>query len=133
MSTPAVLLQLPDYLYEHANQVADASNRSIEEVLIESIALTFNKRDELPSDEELSQYGDDELWAVVHHRIAWLEQARARDLIALSKAQKLSPEEDEELHHLIDVLDDYMLVRSKALAMLHERGHDTASFFQRHP
>ena len=130
MSSQGVLVQLPGDLLEAVHRAANERNRSVEELIIESIALLYKKAEALPSDDELVEYTDEQLWAVVHHQIAWAEQARMRALISEGKNRALTEDERKEILRLRDVLDDYMLVRSKALALLNERGHDTASFFQ---
>jgi hypothetical protein len=51
MNQQPVLLQIPEELYERVRQIAENSNRSLENVLLESLALIFV---EPPAKSELS-------------------------------------------------------------------------------
>jgi hypothetical protein len=53
----------------------------------------------------------------------WYQDSRLHDLIARGKAQALSQHEQDEVEHLVGKVDRYMLLRSKALLLLKQRGH----------
>ncbi|MFW5709597.1 MAG: hypothetical protein ACOCX5_05190 [Chloroflexota bacterium] len=125
MSQSTVELQIPAEIYERARQIASDSNRSLESVLLDGLALLFG---DLPdtslSPDALSDYTDEQLWAVVHQRLAWPQDARLRELIALGKQGQLTTDEQAEMERLVDLVDHQMLLRSEALLLLKQRGHD---------
>ena len=112
-------------LERRAQEIARASNRSVEEVLVESLALLFGTLpDADTAPDALKGYSDEQLWAVVHQHLAWPQDARLRELVALGKQGQVSDEEKAELGRLIDLVDRYMLLRSQALVLLKQRGYE---------
>ena len=126
MSEQSVILSLPESLYEQVRRVAEKSDRPVELVLIDTLALLFG---ELPSDSELDPQSlnvlaDEQLWALVYRSLAWPIDARLRELSAMGKSGSLSDAEQNELDVLVDQVDRYVLLRSHALLLLKQRGHD---------
>ncbi len=123
MTQSPILLQLPDELYERLREIADYSHRPVESVLIDSLTLLFGN---LPTinPQELTNFSDEQLWALVHRPIAWPQDVRLRELSDLGKHGALSVDEQSELETLIDAYDQYVLLRSQALLLLKQRGHD---------
>ena len=80
---------------------------------------------------DLQQYTDDELWAVVDQRLTQKQDARLRELIALGKQGQLSADEQAEMEQLVDLVDHQMLLRSEALLLLQQRGHDIDLYLQK--
>jgi hypothetical protein len=72
----------------------------------------------------IQYYADEQLWAIVHQRLAWPQDARLRELIALGKQRQITEDEKAEMERLIDLVDHQMLLRSEALLLLKQRGHD---------
>ncbi len=120
-----VELQIPPEIYERARQIASENNRSIESVLLDGLALLFG---DLPdtnlAPDGLQHYSDEQLWAIVHQRLAWPQNSRLRDLMAQGKQGSLSDDERSEMERLIALVDHQMLLRSEALLLLKQRGHD---------
>lgn len=126
LMTPSMIeLQIPPEIYERARQIAHESNRSIESVLLDGLTLLFGT---LPaagvSPDELKDYADEQLWAVVYQRLAWPQDTRLRELIALGKQGQITDEEKIEMERLIALVDHQMLLRSEALLLLKQRGHN---------
>ena len=126
MAQQPVVLQLPESLYERVRQIAADSHRPLEEVLVGSLALLF---DDLPDNPALTPQllealSDEQLWAIVFRPLAWTQDVRLRELTALGKAGALSADERAEIERLVDQLDRYVLLRSQALLLLKQRGHD---------
>lgn len=125
MSASTIELRLPPEIYERANKIATESNRSVESVLLDGLALPFG---ELPdtslSPDQLQTFSDEQLWAVVYQRLAWPQDNRLQELVELGKQGRLDPDEKAEMERLIDLVDHQMLVRSEALLLLKQRGHD---------
>lgn len=133
MSHQTVLVDLPPDLYERIRTVAEASNRPVQTVLAESLALLFGDLADdadtlLPALERLS---DEQLWAVVHRRLAWPHATRLRALTTAGSRRTLAADEQAELEALIDQVDRYALLRSRALLLLQQRGHDAAAYVKR--
>jgi hypothetical protein len=125
MNQSTVELQIPIEIYERARQIARDSNRSIESVLLDGLTLLFGALpDTKISPDKLKDYSDEQLWAVVHQRLAWLQDTRLRELIARGKQGQITAEETAEMERLINLVDHQMLLRSEALLLLKRRGHN---------
>jgi hypothetical protein len=125
MNPSTVELQIPSEIYERAHQIAQASNRSVESVLLDGLSLLFGALpDKAILPDELSNYTDEQLWAIVHQRLTSPQDARLHELIALGKQGQITEEEKVELERLIDRVDHQMLLRSEALYLLKQRGRD---------
>jgi hypothetical protein len=75
-------------------------------------------------------FSDEKLWAIVHKRLRAAQSERIRLLVANSSR---SEEEQRELDHLLDLADDLVILRSRALVMLKERGHNVSAYLTREP
>lgn len=125
MAQPTVQLRLPADVYERARQIAKANDRSVEAVLLDGLNLLFGGLPETNiTPEALKKYTDEQLWAIVHHRLAWPQDTRLRELVALGKRGQISDDERAEMERLIALVDRAMLLRSKALVILKQRGHE---------
>jgi len=127
-----IQVELPLGLYERLQTAALESDRSVEAVLIDSLALLFG---ESPLDPEnvfalLESYPDEQLWAIVHRQLAPAHQGRLHELIARGKNRPLAGEEQTELDSLIGIVDRYALLRSRALLLLKQRGHNVEKYLQ---
>lgn len=126
MDHHSVNLQIPFSIYERVRQIAKNSDRPIESILLDSLVLLFG---ELPAVDELTPqrmatFTDEQLWAIVHHDLAWPQDARLRELTALGKSGQLTDLELTEIDMLIDRVDRTVFLRSQALLLLKQRGHD---------
>jgi hypothetical protein len=125
VSHSAIELQIPPEIFERVQQIANASNRSVEAVLVDGLTLLFGTlADASIAPDELNQYTDEQLWAVVHQRLAWPQDTPLRELVALGKQGLLSNDEKAEMERLINLVDRLILLRSQALLLLKERGRD---------
>ncbi len=129
-STQSVSLDLPEELYARIREIAERNERSVETVLRESLEVLFgvdpsSAAHQLP---QLDAYRDDQLWAIVHQRMAWPQRERLRDLISSGKQDLLKESEQAELETLIDQADHYSLLRSQALQLLKQRGHNVDQY-----
>jgi hypothetical protein len=135
MSGKSITLDLPEDLYERVRQVAEQSQRPLERVLVESIRLLFvlppTSTDVATTLAALPSYSDAQLWAVVYQRLAWPQSQRLHELSAKNKLEKLTEDEQSELEYLLTFNDHTMLLRSEALLLLKNRGHDIATYLER--
>lgn len=131
MSDATIQLELPEKILARVVQIADDSERSVESVLVDGLSLLFGDlSDGKVSLESLAGYTDEQLWAVVHQRLAWPQDTRLRELAALGDHGKITVEELEEMDALIALVDQQMLLRSEALLLLKRRGHDIGKYLR---
>jgi len=125
MASLTIELEISPEVYERAKQIAQENQRSVEVVLQETLTLMFGSWQETQlQPTELSHYSDEQLWAIVHRHLAWTHETRLRELVAQGKKEHLPEAEYAEMERLIDQVDRYMLLRSQALVLLKERGHN---------
>ena len=129
MPVQTVTLTLSEPLYERAKETAQAVDRSLEQVLTQSIALSLPALEtDLPPDVRselvaLPLLSDDELWAVARSRMDESKQAHLEDLAEAHKHRLLTPAEQSDLIRLMDEAERMMLRKSEAYRLLARRGH----------
>ncbi len=125
MNQSTIELEIPSAVYERALEIASESNRSVESVLLDGLTLLFGSLPDMQTmPDALKDYDDQKLWAVVHQRLAWPQDTRLRELIGLGKQGQITDEELAEMERLISLVDHQMFLRSEALLLLKQRGHD---------
>lgn len=131
MSEDAYRLAIPEHLLKRAQQIAYENKRSVDTVLIDSLNLFFgNFSDKELSPDALKDYSDEQLWAIVHRRLAWTQDSRLRELAALGDEGEMSAEQLDEMEGLIELVDHQMLLRSEALLLLKKRGCDIQKYLR---
>lgn len=132
-ATLSIHLNVPADLYARIQEAATRSDQPVEAVLVESIGLLFGAPsidwDHLAT--TLETLTDEQLWALVYRRMAWVAAGRLRDLTGRGRQVSLSEEEQVELDALIDEADRMTLLRSHALLMLQQRGHNVQDRLRR--
>ena len=68
---------------------------------------------------------------MVYQRLAWPQSQRLHELSAKNKLEKLTEDEQSEFEHLLTLNDRAMLLRSEALLLLKNCGHDIAAYLER--
>ncbi|MDX2077513.1 MAG: hypothetical protein SFZ02_13875 [bacterium] len=119
-----ITLNVPEYLYERIRQMAQSTDRPIETLMLDGLSSLFG---EIPTT-NFDQLDNDQLWAVVHHPFNLEQDMRLRELTMRSKVDDLTEDEEAEIDDLVDALDQYVLQRSKALAILKSRGVDIEKY-----
>jgi len=134
MAEKTITLHIPDALYKQVEKAAQASERPIENVLLDSISLFVNYPETSQQldkwVEQLTNYTDAQLWGVVYHRLAENDALRLSELGDKNKQGKLNTQERDELNNLLYLVDRDMLLRSEALLLLQQRGHDVESYLK---
>ena len=131
MSDGPIQLELPHKVLERAAKIADDSERTVESVLVDGLSLLFGDlSDGKVSLETLEDFADEQLWAVVHQRLAWPQDTRLRELAALGDHGKITADELAEMDNLIAMVDQQMLLRSEALLLLKQRGHEIGKYLK---
>jgi hypothetical protein len=130
MAHQSVVVNLTPELYERIHRTAQDTSRSLETILVESLALLFG---DLDADVEqlipvLDTLPNEQLWAIVQRRLTWPDSVKLQELMAASKAGELSPSDMVVLDNLLDQVDRYTLLRSHALLLLQKRGQNVEKY-----
>lgn len=76
----------------------------------------------------LDTYADDDLWTIVDYPVADEDRARYQELFRLDALDDLTPDEQDELDALSEVVDRGMTLREIALELLRARGYDVSAY-----
>src|SRR5438552_130183 len=109
MSQKLITLPISDELYERARKVAEVSDRSAEEVLVESLKYSLQPGLDLPPLDALAEYSNVQLWLVVLNDLSPSDLERLHELAEKNKWEQLNEVEERELDHLVDLVNQYML------------------------
>ena len=131
MQSNSLVVDLPLPILEQIRQRAAESQHSVQEELVELVTAKLaadsssveNIDDSL---EGLTTLSDDELWQTARAPLAEDVNRRTAELNEKRRRQRLSAAEAEELQGLLHCYERHVLIRSKAMALLCERGHDIA-------
>ena len=131
MEEPTRELQVPASIYERAEAIASDSGRSAESVIVDGLSLLFGELTEMELEpEQLPTLDDEQLWALVQRRLTPKQDARLRDLLELGNRGQIHSQDEGELAQLVSMVDQQMVLRSKALVLLQQRGHDIEQYFK---
>lgn len=128
MTSHGIFIELPEALYERLHQTAEQGDISIESTLVDTLSLFYG----LPISEKsfvlLNNLSDEQLWTLINQRLSIEENERLDLLMEEVKKQPLPDNQQVELDMLVKKINRQMLIRSKALVLLNERGHNVDSF-----
>lgn len=131
MTDRVVTLSIPEALYERI-QEADGAHQPFESIMLDRLAVLFTCIDEAldvnKALESLDTFKDYELWAIVSRRLSAADSERLHHLGSEEKRAVLTPDEQRGFDHLLSQVNRDMLLRSKALLLLKERGHDISCY-----
>ena len=132
MTDRIITLSIPETLYERIQEEAVGTKQPIESLMIDRLAVLFNRVDEAldvnKALDALEAFKDYELWAIVSRRLSATDAELLHELNSEEKSGILTAEEKRELDHLLAQVNRDMLLRSKALLLLKERGHDISTY-----
>jgi hypothetical protein len=129
MPNQTIPLQLPDAIYQRLQQVAHATNHSIEEVLLQTIRGNLPPSlDDLSPEwhcvvADLQEMSDEALWAITKERLPQPQWRRHQRLLRKGQEGSLSTAEHQELAELRAAADRFVTRRSYALALLKWHGY----------
>jgi len=125
MKRSTVELEIAPEIEEYVRVIAASENCSIESILQEGLALLFGNNSIVEYQlNRLSDCTDEQLWALIYQRLTQSQDYRMRELLDRGTEGKLTDQENAELKYYVDLVDRQMLLRSRALVLLKERGHD---------
>jgi plasmid stability protein len=133
MAVQNITVSLPEELYEQLQQRAAQSHRSVEAELVEVVSSVMPVAARLTPDlkERLAQLrflDDTALWQVARRTLSKRTLTRLRTLNAKRQREGLTEAEDQKANELAREYERIVLVRSQAIGLLKERGHDITEF-----
>lgn len=137
MSAQAVTVSLPTPLYERLARRAQRARRTVEAELVDAVATLPDEPDELPADmveaiAALHLLADEDLWRAAGQILAKEKADLIQKLHLKRQGEGLSASEIEALATLMKEYTRVMLVRSRAAALLKQRGHDVSRLLEGH-
>jgi hypothetical protein len=124
-----VTLQIPDLIYQRLVNTANATGRSLEEVILHALKVGSppdwnNIPDEFKADlAALDRLEDEALWKIATARKMPEEMAEYNELLERNQNGNLTQAEQLELIERRSQADRFMLRKAQAAALLHWRGH----------
>lgn len=124
-----VTLELPYSLFQQAQRTAEHTHRSVEDILVESVASALPRTEDLPQEladdvSHLAFLNDAGLWKIVRSGLPADHHRQMDDLLERKQRGELSSAEQLQLGHLIAEYQSYVLQRSRAATLLQRRGYD---------
>lgn len=123
-----VTLELPDTIYQPAQRMAEATRRSIAEVLLVALRAFLPPLDGLSPELQtelmaLEELDDETLWEVMLSQVSEKKQRKLSDLLQKKKIERLADSEQATLTVLQTEADHLMLRKARAAVLLRFRGH----------
>jgi hypothetical protein len=123
-----VSIQIPEALYRRLQRVAEVTCRPIEEVLTTTIDVALPELPDIPADlaadiAAMTMFSDEALWAAAESSLSSAQQRRLSQLTHAGGTRTLTAAEAAELASLLGLHDRSVLRRSRAFAILAQRGH----------
>jgi hypothetical protein len=124
-----VSLQIPDLIYQRLVNTANATGKSLEEVMLQALKLGSppdwdNVPDEFKAElAALDRFEDEALWRIATARKTVEEMTRYSELLERNQNHSLTQAEKLELIELRSQADCFMLRKAQAAALLNWRGH----------
>ena len=130
MLVETVTLQIPEMLYRRLVNTAQATRRSIEEVMLHALRVGSPPAwEDAPAEFQadlaaMDKLDDEALWKIARGRKIGSDMARYDVLLGGNKSGKLIENERMELARLRAEADRFMLRKAHAAVLLRWRGHD---------
>ncbi len=129
MPTRTVTLRLPESLYTRLQQAAQATRRSLDDVLLHTMQVGSPPQwDDAPAEFQadlaaLDRLGDEALWRIARSRKTEADMEHYQELLDKKANGTLSADERDELVRLRIESDRFMLRKVHAAALLRWRGY----------
>ena len=129
MPTETITLQIPEILYQRLMNTANATQRSIEEVILHALQVGSPPQwDDVPEEFQadiaaLDKLDDNTLWQIVNSRKTAGEMERYDSLLERNSNGTITEAERLELMALRQEADLFMLRKAQAAVLLRWRGH----------
>lgn len=121
-------LTVPEEVYERAQRIADETEQSVDDVLIDHLKSLPDSLPELTPDEAeelaaLRRLSDDTLWTIARERLPRDIGERMQVLMDKNNFGTITDEEYQEQAGYVERGDRLMLRKSEAMTILVERGY----------
>ena len=129
MPTETITLQIPEILYQRLVNTANATQRSIEEVILHALQVGSPPQwDDVPEEFQadiaaLDKLDDNTLWQIVNSRKTAGEMEQYNSLLERNSNATLTEAERLELMALRQEADLFMLRKAQAAVLLRWRGN----------
>lgn len=129
MNVKTITLTLPEKLYVRLQQVAQATQQSLDEVFLRVIQVGSPPGwDDVPAEFQadlaaLDRLDDTALWRISRKKQSAEDMTIYQDLLAKNAAGTISAQECQTLRQLRTEADRFMLCKAQAIALLKWRGH----------
>jgi len=129
MTMQEMTVTLPETVFHRLVGMAQATHQLVDAVLVQSLRgnlppvvddLPLEMRDEMA---QLTQLSDAELWSTATSPLPPRQWRRHEELLEMNAEGALTPREAQELDHLRDAVDRWVMRRSYAAALLKWRGY----------
>ncbi len=125
--THSITLNLPDGLFDPVQRMAQATNRSVEAVLLDALQMSLPSLEGLPSELkqeliELETLDNQQLRAVMLETVPLDQQQDLENLLYRNQAGALTDAEREALTTLQKAADKVMFRKARAAVLLKFRG-----------
>ena len=127
-----VVLQIPEALYQRLAIAAGATQRSLEDIILQALQIGSpptwkDVPEEFQTDlASLDRLDDDSLWQIARSQKTQLEMEPYESLLSKQQNTALTDSERLELDNLRKDSDRFMLRKSQATAILKWRGHNVS-------
>ncbi|MEK7729311.1 MAG: hypothetical protein AAB354_12935 [candidate division KSB1 bacterium] len=126
--TQTITLELPDVIFQPAQRMAEATRRSLTEVLVGALRASLPPVEGLPSAQtteliDLESLSDDALQQIMISRVPVEQQRKLSRLLRKKKISRLTVSEQNNLNALQHEADLVMLRKARAAILLRFRGH----------
>lgn len=124
-------IQLPDSAYEMLQSAAKVAGKSLQQFVSDRLSFIA---DEMPVGwqddlDDMTLLTDAELWQSARATLSARDVARFTALMDKYQSDNLSHRERMESERLVARYNRLNLVRAKAAALLHDRGHNLKDFY----
>ena len=125
-----VTLQIPEVLYQRLAIAAGATQRSLEDIILQALQIVSpptwkDVPEEFQTDlASLDRLDDNALWQIANSKKTSLEMERYDFLLSKQQETELAGSERLELEQLRTDSDRFMLRKSQAASILKWRGHN---------
>jgi hypothetical protein len=131
--TRSVTIELPEPVYRHLAQIADATHQPVESIAAQSVTGNLPPSVETAPEAlrnsllSMQLFSNEGLMEIARERVADIEQARHLELVEKNGSSLLSSDEAEELQSLRAAADRLMVRKAYAWALLRWRGYPVPS------
>jgi len=124
-----VILNLPSPLYRQVRRTAESLQRSVEDVLLDTVATALPPLEGLPQDAAddlvgLAFLNDAELWRVARSTLPPEHHQLMDEFLSRKAEDDLDISEEQTLDRLLAEYETLILRRGQAAVLLQRRGYD---------